>query len=309
MFFLQVIHILKIYSISRWIKIEGFKFDDSKLEDLQLGKSSLEEILHSGQERNDLDMRNSLETFDVNSIHDCTRKCLTMSACDMIEHNFDRKHCRMFPYLSLKDELWHSFAKSNPDHYIFVLQCSTALEDLMIGNDFEPETTQESRWTFDGDTREAIMHEHVEETLDLLSSARYFLRISSQGITSSQMGMKTTISESDLPLGMNNDFLTSFPQTALLRGNGISGTTLDFTLNVDDATMITRNDIGKRFGIDIVPHMLMTNFTLKENLTVSLTTKANTQSQSFGRINLLMNMPINLGCFKVTFDLNILNNA
>ena len=99
------------------------------------------------------------------------------------------------------------------------------------------------------------MHEHVEETLDLLSSARYFLRISSQGITSNQMGMKTTISESDLPLGMNNDFLASFPQSALLRGNGMSGTTLDFTLNVDDATMITRNDIGKRFGIDIVPHI------------------------------------------------------
>ena len=251
--------------------------------------------------------RNDLETVEVKSVHDCSRKCLTMSACDMFEYKSDKKQCRMFPYLSLKDESWHHFAKSGGrDRSIFVLQCSTALEDLMVGNDFEPGTSQKGKWKFHGDTAEAIQHDYLEESLDLLSSAQYFLRVSSDGITNNRMGMETTITEADLPLGMNNNFLGKFPQNALLRGNGFSyDTNSDFTLKVNDKMEMTTNHVRGRFNGEIVPHMLIKDFTLEQNLPVSLTSSSNTDYKNMGRMNLLMNMPMNVGCFKVVFHFEI----
>ena len=226
-----------------------------------------------------------------------------MSACDMFEYKSDKKQCRMFPYLSLKDESWHHFAKSGSrDRSVFVLQCSTALEDLMVGNDFEPGTSQTGKWKFHGDTAEAIQHDYLEESLDLLSSAQYFLRVSSDGITSSHMGMETTITEADLPLGMNNNFLGKFLQNALLRGNGFSS---DFKLKVNDKMKMTTNHARGRFNVEIVPHILIKDFTLEESLTVSLTTSSTTDYKNMGRMNLLMNMPMNVGCFQVVFHFEI----
>ena len=114
--------------------------------------------------------------------------------------------------------------------------------------------------------------------------------------------METMITEADLPLGMDNNFLRKFPQNALLRGNGFSyDTNSDFTLNVNDRMEITTNHVRGRFNVEIVPHMLIKDFTLEENLTVSLTTSSNTDYKDMGRINLLMNMPMNVGCFQVVF--------
>ena len=290
----------------RWIKIEGFQLEKDLIEKFKIKfKPSLEETIHSGLDSHDLHIkRNALEIMEVNSVHDCSRKCLTMSACDMFEYNYDLKQCRMFPYLSLKDESWHHFAKSvSKDKSIFVLQCSTALEDLMVGNDFKPGTSQVGKWKFHADTTEAMQHEYVEESLDLLSSAQYFLRVSSNGIDNSQMGMETAITEADLPLGINNNFLTTFPQIALLRGNGFSfdQTNLDFTLKVNDKTEIVTNHIRGRFNSEIVPHMLFTDFTMEESLKVSLMTSSHTDGKNMGRVNLLINMPMNVGCFQVFF--------
>ena len=125
------------------MKMEGNKFDNAKLKILQHSKPTLEEILHSDLQPNDIYLeRNYLLTMTNKPIHDCSKKCFTMSACDMFEYEFDTKTCKMLPHLSLKDEVWTNFAVSTNDRKfaIFIHQCSTALEDIAIGNDFEPGT-------------------------------------------------------------------------------------------------------------------------------------------------------------------------
>ena len=100
----------------RWIKMEGNKFDNAKLKILQHSKPTLEEILHSDFQPDDIYLeRNYLLTMTNKPIHDCSKKCFTMSACDMFEYEFDTKTCKMLPHLSLKDEVWTNFAVSTND--------------------------------------------------------------------------------------------------------------------------------------------------------------------------------------------------
>ena len=86
---------------------------------------------------------------------------------------------------------------------------------------------------------------------------------------------------------------------ALLRGNGYSFSNAEFLLKLNGQTKDLSNHARPRTEIDYLSHSLIKNFTLDHNLTISLT--SNSQHSLFGRISLLMNMPLNVGCFKVIY--------
>ena len=111
----------------------------------------------------------------------------------------------------------------------------------------------------------------------------------------------TTLSGSDLPFDIDNNFLLNFPHVALLKGNGFSFSNAEFLLKLNGQTKDLSNHARPRTEIDYLSHSLIKNFTLDNNLTISLT--SNSEYSLFGRINLLMNMPLNVGCFKVIFQL------
>ena len=74
-----------------------------------------------------------------------------MSACDMFDYEYDTETCSMLPYMSLKNERWETVTmKTSTKAAVFVLFCSTALENIAVGSDFNARSTEPGNWEFSG---------------------------------------------------------------------------------------------------------------------------------------------------------------
>ena len=199
-----------LFQIFRWTRFNGFALDQNRIEQkLKYQKPSMEELLYSNATFQDVFVKRNYVKSMEGSILYCAVQCLKMSACDMFDYDYDNEACSMLPHMSLKDESWETFSVKSPDNTaLFVLHCSTALENIAVGGDYNTRSTDPGDWMFTGKDLQIWHHGHLENTIQLLSLSQYFLWASPDEIAT----ITTTITEDVLPLGMNNDYLKAFGQ-------------------------------------------------------------------------------------------------
>ena len=162
--------------------------------------------------------KNLIEFKSQISAMECARKCFISSACDMFEHTSSNGHCYFFPYLSFKDRFWSTFTEITlKNTAIFILHCSTALENIILGNTFDNKTPLNQRLKLRGskdDTYELIKGQKIlSNNFLMLSSTNFYV---SPKVKDTLFEIEATVTENDLPLGMDNDYLKAFPQVIFI---------------------------------------------------------------------------------------------
>ena len=199
----------------RWIRLQDMALVNShgdyyKYLRLQYTYPLLSDFIHSDIGTNQL-YKERLLWFENKTPYACAQICLRQSSCDMFYHQSDINKCMLFPHISLKDKTWSQSTFAMPPQYrnaIYILQCSLSTEDVLAP---DPMTTKSfENWTI-GRNQSSKIHRILfpENRLSILSSSNY--------VMSGKEGtkMSTTITENSLPLGMDNEFLKSFPQVCV----------------------------------------------------------------------------------------------
>lgn len=162
---------------------------------------SLEDELTSGIDPKFIKIKNNYVELQSPSVNECARKCFSMSACDMFEFTqINSPRCRMFPHFSLKNYQFNQITNSQPNNTIYVLQCSTSVENILIDNDLELLPKNGSNWIFDGSNPVLRQYLDIEQFSTVLSQRRYYLN--SDGGTR----MTTNLSTKDLPMNISDGF-------------------------------------------------------------------------------------------------------
>ena len=205
------------YCNPRWIRLQdlGMVFNDvnalwySKYLRLQHTYPLLSDFLHSGIGGQEL-YKERLLWFENTSPYTCSQICLQQSSCDMFYHQSDINKCFLFPHISLKDKTWSQYTfPIDPQwrNFLYILQCSLSTENALLPDPLS--TKNFDNWTFQGQELKADVISSLTNKLQTLNPSVYGIFVQ-KDIT-----MSTTITETSLPLGLDNEFLTAFPQVRI----------------------------------------------------------------------------------------------
>ena len=171
----------------------------------------LEDFIHSGLNQDSF-YKTGMHQIEKTSAYECAQLCLKQSSCDMFLHRNDNNNCLFYPHISLKDKPWGSFIISDVppsyDNHVFVLQCSLASENVLAPDPLLLKNFD--HWNFEGKDLQSLRIGSVEEKFQLLSSTVHKLE------ASQNLAISVTVQEGDLPLGINNEFLSVFPQVIFI---------------------------------------------------------------------------------------------
>ena len=210
---IELFNLFRKKNIFSWLKFENTRFQHwtSQYEQLKNTNPLLEDFIHSGLDEGNF-YKTDLYEKEKTSTYECAQLCLQQSSCDMFLIQGDINKCLFYPHISLKDKPWGRFIISDMapiyDNHVYVLQCALASEnvlspDPLMINNFD-------RWNFEGKDLQAKGFGSIEEKFQLLSSNVHRLE------ASQSLAISVTIQEGDLPLGINNEFLTIFPQVIFI---------------------------------------------------------------------------------------------
>ena len=198
----------------RWIKFDGYKF--KKTNNNQRTYPKMDDLLNSDVSpiQDIYQKKNLIKFYSQISAMECARKCFISSACDMFEHTASNGPCNLFPYLSFKDKSWSTFTEITlKNTAIFILQCSTALENIIVGNTFDNKTPLNQRLKLKGskdDTYKLMKGQAIlSNNYLMLSSTNFHV---SPNVKDTLFEIEAIVTENDLPLGMDNAYLKAFPQ-------------------------------------------------------------------------------------------------
>ena len=202
------------YCNPRWIRLQdlGIIYNDvnaqwySKYLRLQYTYPLLSDFVHSGIGGTQL-YKERVLWFENTSPYICSQICLQQSSCDMFYHQSDINRCMLFPHISLKDKTWSQYIfPLDPQwrNFLYILQCSLSTENALLPDSLSNKNFD--NWTFEGKELKAYkIHKLVNKFQTLaLSELGVFAK---KDITFS-----TTVTENSLSLGLDNEFLTAFPQ-------------------------------------------------------------------------------------------------
>lgn len=185
-----------------WTVISGFDL---------IWHPNLKSIIHSIPSLEDI--TNPYLNLNLHKVHDirgltytigaanasyCAMNCLLYPGCDMF--SILNSVCYMLPYISLKEESWTSYAIANPSSTLFVLQCSTIVENILTGSNFETMSTVPGNWTFANS--KSIAYGSTINHLIMTSWSRLFVQEVSM--------LRTEITMENFPLGIDENYLTAF---------------------------------------------------------------------------------------------------
>lgn len=145
------------------------------------------------------------------------------SACDMFEYDptaADRK-CRFTPHTRLKDEPWYSIADpepSIPGIGIYILQCSTAQENVLTNNEWFPFIAG-NEWRLNETTSSSLkMTLPNQLTGNKVSVSGGYSNMYKADVANGEVfELSTTLSPGRFPLGIDNDYLIATNPSGLFR--------------------------------------------------------------------------------------------
>ena len=179
----------------------------SRFYHLQHTNPQLLDFIHSGLDQNRFYEHHQWKTFGSTSVSKCAQLCLKQAACDIFYHQGDTNNCFVYPHITLKDKSWSQYLFPIDPMYknnIYVLQCSTATQNVMSPDPLVLRNVDE--WSFHGEKFEAHRYVDIENKIQLLTTSVYELK------ASETLAISYVVDEDKLPLSIDNEFLTSFPQ-------------------------------------------------------------------------------------------------
>lgn len=225
----------------------------------------------------------------------CKLRCLLSEACDMF--SFSSGICTFLPHVPLKEVPWVSYTATSSSASVYVLHCATMLENILIGSDFETKSLMPGNWEID--TLKPELHYKPPEILEHMiasSQIRYVLSTSDE-----QFQLKTEIDLSSLPLGITEKYLSLFDQAFLLKvvATPLSKDCQDINFVLNGVTLPAwkfPTPPAVKSGSCIAHTLLDASGFSQPKSTLSVVGEG---LSDIGGLELLINMPVNLGCFKV----------
>ncbi|TRY78752.1 hypothetical protein TCAL_06219, partial [Tigriopus californicus] len=299
----------------RWHKHDRQQFNFLTIPNLW---PTLDEVESSGIDKNILAARFGFLQFSNISLELCSRHCFLGSGCDVFQFvpadDLNVTQCVLAPHLRLKSHHWFQYTEKAPVEAprtaLYVLECSVAMENLLLPNhpSDNPEILQSSC-----QSQGVLIHEQNHLNPIYVHGANIidpWFAFCSQ--PNDYLSLEFPISETQLPLGMNLAYLTTFKPIGLLRlwyrASQFETTTFDFvdprsteTISLElivgtaDPNSIEAQESDSVLGtFDLFPDMsLLLNKAVKVNVSMSA---SDTGLVTF--MDLLIDMPIRLGCFE-----------
>ena len=232
----------------------------------------------------------------------------------MVEFGKPAGRCVLAPHTPLKDFLFHEFAEPKTDSSVYVLQCSTALENMLPNSNFEKLTL--SPWQNYG-WRTQTMNTNFNvgplRHLDKPWHGQYGMEDSFLIVTSDDnrgINLKMVYTESQLPSVVDKDYLDTFRPSGLLRffakstyfdGTDIANTRspgphdFRFDVRVNDFHVenVLPEDSPIRFHHSIISDL---SSIISKEVSIVVHNPA-AKSANFGAFEILMNIPMDVGCY------------